>query len=189
MKVAFVLGHTDGLRKEKDKGKFSKWLNQSEWDWYKSFEGHLETLGDVFEHDSNTTSYISRQKKMAIRTKDYDLVIELHFNGFKDSDGDGDGDASGCECLYFDGNKTTEVLAKKFCKLVKKHIGVETRRRHGAIPVTNGRGSGFLKRQIPNALLIEPFFGDNESDCQKIKDSECKLFTKVLRELIEDENI
>ena len=174
MKVAFVLGHTSGKGLEKDKGAHSEYFGLSEWEFYNKYRHYLKYIGDIFTHDDNDTSYSSRQKKMAERTKGYDLVIELHFNSFN-------GIGNGCEALYYKNNSSTKELSETFCKLMNEHIGIKIR---GAKSITYGRGSLFLKSQIPNALILEPFFGDSIHDCKLMDANLDKYFTVVLPELV-----
>ena len=88
-RIAFVLGHT--LFK---KGAYSKILGLSEFDFWWQYKEELEELGDVYRHNPLIPSYKVRQRIMAKKTKDYDLVFELHFNMFN-------GNAKGAEaCCY-----------------------------------------------------------------------------------------
>lgn len=177
MKVAFVIGHTSGTGKEKDQGEFSEFLKVTEWEFYNSYEFLLNDLGDVFHHDTNITSYTKRQKEMAKRTKDYDLVIELHFNSFHLST------ANGCECWHNEKNETTKDLSRKFCKLMETELKLRNR---GAKGMAKGeRGAGFIFAQKPNSILIEPFFGSSKEDCEIISKNGAKLFCDVIPSLIQ----
>ena len=152
MKIAFVIGHTK-LRK----GAKSEYLNISEYDLYRKHEYKLKNYGDVFYHNNFTFSYSKRQKETAIKTKDYDLVIELHFNA-------ANGSANGCEALYYYTNTQTRRISDLFCI---EYTNITETRNRGSKPLkdTTQRGFGFVFSQKPNAIILEPFFGDNFDDC------------------------
>lgn len=154
MKIAFVIGHH-----KLSKGAFSKYLNKYEYDLYKGFECELSKYGDVFYHNSLIPSYTARQKAMSKRTKQYDLVFELHFNA-------ANGLANGCEALYYFENKKTKHIARNFCKEYTRLTGTKNRGEK-ALYNKNQRGFGFVFHQKTDAIILEPFFGDNHSDCLK----------------------
>lgn len=153
MKVAIVIGHH-----KLGKGAYSKYFGLKEYDFYKRYQEQLKKYGDVFFHNYLLRGYNTRQKSMAKKTADYDLVFELHFNS-------SDGDASGCEALYYYRNKKTLKLAKVFCETYTDITGTRNR---GAKPLVSDaqRGFGFVYHQKPSAILLEPFFGDNIEDCK-----------------------
>jgi N-acetylmuramoyl-L-alanine amidase len=158
-KVAIVIGHT-----EKDKGAYSRILKKSEFDFFKDLENELAKIGDVFEHNPEISSYTRRQIDTAKKTVTYDIVFELHFNSFNKI-------AHGCEALYHEGSIKGMELAKKFCKTWNKKTGIVVRgavAHGGAVAIgKGGRGEMFLKKTKHTAVLLEPFFGDNQSDCAK----------------------
>jgi N-acetylmuramoyl-L-alanine amidase len=156
MKKAFIIGHN-----EKDQGAYSEILKVTEWGLYKSLTSELLQMGDVYTHDPLIESYTKRMKDTAskINTQDYDLVVALHFNMFN-------GKASGCEALFI--SEKGRVFGSNFCHYYTESTGTKNR---GAKKVEKG-GRGFEEIFNPKApsILIEPFFGDSESDC--------KLFNK-----------
>lgn len=151
MNIAFVIGH-DGLRK----GAYSDYLGKYEFDFYKEFIPKLENHGDVFIHNKFKFGYTARQRDTAKKTKNYDLVFELHFNA-------ANGSANGCEALYYYKNKEAKSICEKFCKEYTSLTGTRNR---GAKPLkdTTQRGFGFVFNQVPTAIILEPFFGDNKQD-------------------------
>ncbi len=156
MEVALVIGHTRFR-----KGAYSKYLNLSEYTFWKQHEQSLKTIGDVFYHNPYTTSYTKRQKAMAQKTHRYDVVFELHFNS-------SNGKARGCEALYYFANDTTRVISELFCNEYAKLSKVRNR---GAkeLHKKSQRGFGFVYNQKPNAIILEPFFGDNLIDVTKFE--------------------
>ena len=153
-KYAFVIGHD-----EKDKGAFSQHLDLQEWSLFNNFaKAFLVEVGDVFTHDKTISSYTQRQVNTAQKTADYQYSFELHFNAAGPS-------ANGCEALYYYKNEKAKLIAEKYCSLMVQEMGIKSR---GAKPLKDGsRGFGFVQKQRPTALILEPFFGSNIEDCQK----------------------
>jgi N-acetylmuramoyl-L-alanine amidase len=152
MKIALVVGHTPY-----SKGAFSEYFNSSEFDFYNSHFERLNEIGDVFIHD-NDLGYTSRQKAMASKTRDYDVVFEIHFNA-------SNGSAQGCEALYYHRNETARKICFAFCQNYTDLTGVKNRGTK-ALNDAGDRGFGFVYNQKPTAIILEPFFGDNKKDCE-----------------------
>ena len=164
-KVAFVIGHN-----KNDKGAYSKELGFSEWDYWNYFYiNNLCHLGDLFNH-SLSSSYTSRQKSMSNLTKDYDLVFELHFNA-------GPLSANGVEAIIYSGNNKMKIIAELYCKLMSDKLSLSNR---GCKEKISGNGFGFLKLTKGDAILLEPFFGSNKSDCNKYRHKEHALIIEDL---------
>lgn len=167
-KVAFVVGHY-----EDGQGAYSDELREFEYIFWTDFAmDHLLSIGEVFVHDPTETSYTQRQIEMAKRTKDFELVFELHFNSFN-------GSAKGCEALFFKGNSKMETLAMEFGTDMSTSMGYSYR---GAKSITSGdRGYQFLKRTKGDAMILEPFFGDNKDDVKLFKPL---IYKRVIETLI-----
>lgn len=166
MKVAFLIGHD-----EKSKGAISKHLidgkEVSEFDFWKDFVlKNLLDHGDIFVHES-ISSYNKKQEITAEKTKDYDLVIEFHFNSYN-------GKAQGVEALYYYKNNKTQAICEEFSNLVSQKMNIRLRGNNGATASSSGNGFGFLHKTKNWAILIEPFFGDNKSDCKKFNEKKMK---------------
>lgn len=161
MRIAFVVGHT-----EKDKGAYSPHLNISEWDFYNEVLEHIPNA-NVFYHDPNIRSYTARIKNTAEKLNkiNLDLVIEMHFNAATPQ-------AHGCETLYYYNSKTSRSYAKVFSETVYNWTGIKLRN-NGLKALVNKHDRGFASVYYPNAptILIEPFFGSNKEDCEKIGDA------------------
>jgi N-acetylmuramoyl-L-alanine amidase len=173
MKVAFVIGHD-----EKSKGATSKHFFEgrevSEYTFWKFFVlKNMLDYGDIFTHES-ISSYDKKQRTTAEKTKDYDLVIEFHFNSFN-------GKAQGVEALHYYKNNKTKAICEEFSDLVSEKMGIKKRGLNGATASSSGNGYGFLYHTKQWAILLEPFFGDNASDCKKFDE---KLFKEVIIETI-----
>ena len=173
MKTAIVIGHIPSAQ-----GATSKHLeiNQvTEFSYFKDFaETDLIDVCDVFIHE-DIKGYETRQKVMAERTKEYDLVFELHYNSFNTK-------AKGVEALHYYKNQNTKLIAQKFSELVHEKMDIPIRGNRGAIGLSKGNGYGFVKNMKGWALVLEPFFGDNKSDCEKFDKSK---FKEVIVEVIE----
>lgn len=177
MKIGLVIGHTEGKR-----GALSKIYNKTEWIFFTDFqekcikEGLLNFKHEFYIHP-NIPSYTKRQQMTAERTKNCDLVLSLHFNSFN-------GEANGATALYNKDNKLTEKVTKKFIDLMSEEMGIR-RRSPIAIDLKDDkikRGEGFIKETRKNAILLEPFFGDNLDDCAKYDHVK---FANVLNKLVE----
>ena len=94
---------------------------------------------------------------MANKTRDYDLVFELHFNAANTK-------AKGCEALYYHRNETARKICFAFCDKYTELTGAKNRGTK-ALNDANDRGFGFVYYQKPTAIILEPFFGDNTEDC------------------------
>ena len=151
MKTAFIIGHTPY-----SKGAFSNYFNDYEFNFWSSFIPKFEDIGDVFIHD-NKLGYTSRQKEMAKKTRNYDLVLELHFNAANEL-------ANGCEALYYYRNEKSRKLCEVFCSDFTQRTGIKNRGAKRLVDASD-RGYGFVYNQKPAAIILEPFFGDNKKDC------------------------
>lgn len=161
MKVALVIGHH-----KKVKGALSKYFGMREFDFYSEVVKNIDICPtDIYFHDENISGYTTRIKNTSkkLNNKNYDLVIEMHFNSFNKK-------ANGCETLYFYNSKKSRYLAGKFSKVVNRMTGIKLRH-EGLKALANRKDRGFASVYYPKAptILIEPFFGDNENDCAKIK--------------------
>lgn len=155
MKIAIIIGHN-----EKSKGYFSKHLNVYEWDFYNDLVQDLECIGDVYFHDSSINSYEKRCEDISERIgKKYDLSIALHFNSFN-------GKAGGTEVFYWHSNKETKEIATFLSDEFSSRSGLANRGAK-AYKTAKQRGAGEVFKPKINAILFEPFFGDNKTDCDK----------------------
>ncbi len=178
MKVAIVIGHH-----KNSKGALSKYFGKREWDFYNEVEKCLFNT-ETFWHDENISGYTSRIKDTAnrINKKDFDLVIEMHFNSAVHES------ANGCETLYYYRSDKSKQYALKFSKLVSNQTGIKVRN-GGLKALTNRNDRGFASVYYTNAptILIEPFFGSNTEDCKKIKSAE--NLANIINQFITNEQI
>lgn len=173
IKTAFVLGHTSGMDKVKDKGAFSYYLQQSEWNYYDRLTRNFpQVFQNVFHHDGSIMSYSQRQSAMGERTKDFDLVVELHFNASVPQ-------ANGVESLTYFSNKLMDNVGEFFCNEISSEMDIKNR---GNKKITSGNGYGFLSKMKGDAILLEPFFGSNKDDVANFDDI---AFVEVVRKTVE----
>lgn len=162
MKIAIIIGHH-----ENSKGAYSKHFGQREYDFYKDVCNYVHFVGSrfesrIFEHDKNISGYTTRVRATAAKVNEWgaDLVLSLHFNAFNQR-------ANGCETLYFYASKKAYEYGVMFNNMASELFGVRDR---GMKALTNTRDRGYREVQstIAPTILVEPFFGDNESDCEKV---------------------
>lgn len=174
LKVALVIGHHSNA-----KGASSETFGCQEWDLFESLLRGWES--NVFQpiickHDPSFSSYTVRQGATAdsVAKIDCDLAIEFHFDSYN-------GKANGQHGFYYLGNKATQAAVEQFNLDMSLLMGIKTRSNK---PVRNGdsfNGSGFILQQKVPAILLECFFGDNESDCKKFNPEK---FATVLNNMV-----
>ena len=156
MKKAIIIGHN-----AKDKGAYSPILKLHEFDFFSSMEKDLADLGTVYYHNPLISSYTGRMLNTAQRINryDYDIVLAMHFNMF-------DGTAHGCEALYFHTNHFGKHISDRFCSAMHENTGIRNR---GAKPLRYPNQRGYYEVAFPTSttLILEPFFGDNQDDCNR----------------------
>lgn len=148
--VAIVIGH-DKMRP----GAYSLYLGMSEYIYNTEVAQYLACVADVYKRPL-AGNYKKQMEQLAsqINKKPYKLVVELHFNAFNKK-------ASGCEAVIYKGNSFTAAVGDRFCQLVTKKYATKNR---GVKEVSNpnDRGYWFLQKMKAPAIILEPFFGDNE---------------------------
>ena len=98
-------------------------------------------------------------KATAKKLDKFDVVFELHFNASLT------GKANGTEALYYFENRKGRELATRFVSLYcSSFFGSKSR---GAKALVNDKQRGFwaVFYPKPTTIILEPFFGDNTSDC------------------------
>lgn len=171
MKTAIIIGHTK-LRP----GAYSPYLNINEWTLNKRIAECLSDLATIYTYDSYHLGYTRMVKRMAsrINTKNYDLVLELHFNAADSPK------ANGCEALYYFKNQSARDLGEYFCELMEVRMGIKNR---FSKPLYSKKQRGFaaLYYPEPTTLILEPFFGTNAKDCARFSEVN---YIEIIRELI-----
>lgn len=159
-KVAIKVGHHEGA-----KGAYSHKLESSEWDYNLKVAKELVALSDdkvefqLFTFDKSIGSYTKRQKAVAdiLNKKDFDLVIELHFDSAESQT------AKGTTVLYYHksekGKQAAKIIGDQIYEDFKSH-------RRTDIELVNDKQNGYQAVVTPKAvaILLEPFFGSNPLD-------------------------
>lgn len=125
------------------------------------FDGHTVKTFKPYNGEYATTSEALTAGAKAANAWGADLFISCHANAY-------DGVAKGTEVLYAkSGNKK---LAQNVASRIATTLGTTLRRDGGAYLVS---ASDFNDLRVPNmpAIIIEPFFCDNQSDCNKYKNT------------------
>ena len=173
--VAIVIGHYPF-----EKGAISKHFNMTEFEFWSNLVAVSGLAKDyeIFTHEI-LSGYPARQRAMGAKTKDYDLVIELHFNA-------SNGVGNGVEAVYNTKNERMKKLAVKFMESICENTGIKKRYPLGRdIMDSNQRGTGFLRYTKGDSIILEPFFGDNKSDCLKFEKLGAKGFKTIIDELVD----
>lgn len=155
-KYAIIVGHTNGG----DKGAHSTHLGKSEQPYNLEVANALKALDpnkyDVYTHDLQT--YYTRQKALAakLNAKNYEAVIELHFNAAQPS-------TNGTESLHYFASKKGKQLAQELSAAVVKEYGTTLRGDKGTRALVNKEDRGYWFVYLPKAtaVIFEPFFGSN----------------------------
>ena len=147
MKVAVIIGHD-----MKSPGAYSQELHTSEYMYNSEVASYLHQF-DVYKRPLGG-GYTTQMRSLAaeLKPKNYDLIVELHFNSFNKS-------ANGCETISYPGNSFTKKLGAEYCRLVTNKYCTENRgAKEGE---KGGRGWGFLSLMPAPAIILEGFFGDH----------------------------
>lgn len=172
-KIAIIVGHC-----AKEPGATSKTVG-SEYPYNKGIASTLMDIADVFEYDNFAKGYSQTIKQdMYPKTKEYDLVLELHFNSFSNAM------AQGVEALYFHGNLKAKAIANQFCLLMNAEFG-STIRGAKALKDASQRGYACVAYQRPTTLILEPFFCTASESIQFSTIEGKERYSRVLRELIQ----
>ena len=174
MKIAFVVGH-DVV----EQGAVSKIINMTEYRYNCKVADVLCKDFDVYYRNPNKKSYGAKMRDLAnqLNHKNYDYVIELHFNKF---DNKANKRGVGCEAVILPSNQKSKSLSNKILDKISKDFDIINRgvKEHGATE----RGYGFLSKMNANAIILEPFFGD-ENEALKFLDFE--KYANSLKEVLQ----
>ncbi len=114
-------------------------------------EIYFRTIGSYSKFTADSASQI-RQRQPQCKA-----AIELHYNAYKDPK------SNGCEfiCFSTSGGRLARALANSF----KEHFPEQRMRQdRGILKLSSGRGTGWLKRVPPPAVIAEPFFASNAKE-------------------------
>ena len=171
MKTAIVVGHD-----QVEQGAFSPILNMTEYKFNCLLADELCKDFDIY-YRGTKRGYLSKMNALAKEIKNtginYDFIVELHFNMY---DGKANRRGHGAEAVIYPGNNESRFLANTMLQDLTLNFNVVNR---GVKERYSGqRGWGFLSRMPANAIIWEPFFGD-ENEALEFKD--VKKHAKLLR--------
>lgn len=139
---------------------------------------YLKKLGhEVDYHEVNSGSdYIEQQAKKA-NSKNYDLVVQIHFNSSDNAA------ANGTEVIY------RSSKGKVFAQKVQDKLKTEFKDRKIKHDINDlKRNLGWLRLTNPPAILIETCFVSNKSDTDKYTSNRKKI-AKLIAEGIANQTI
>lgn len=172
MKTAIVVGHD-----QNEQGAFSPIINMTEYAYNCELANLLCHDFDIY-YRPYKGGYARKMSKLAnnLNRKDYDVVIELHFNMF---DGLANKKGHGAEAVIMPGNLKSMELSKTLLNEICHQFQVSNRgiKEHGP----GDRGYGFLSKMKANAIILEPFFGD-ELEAKKFLDFQ--KYANVLKSVL-----
>jgi len=164
MQIALIVGHT--LKKP---GAFSKALGH-EYGFNKQLADKVywelrrrQIPSLVFVKDNMEQSAVHRQVNEYLR-RPKPMAIEFHFNASLD------GKAIGTETLYDADPPEGKILAALMQQKIAAAFSREGEQDRGAKLIEEGdRGHRNLAGIDVPACIIEPFFGDNQADCDLVQ--------------------
>lgn len=151
-KICIIVGHGG-----KDKGAYNKSTKETEldynWDLAPKVKALLEKQGyiaDIHNRGNATSENIYGINKLG-----YDIIVSLHCNAYN-------GYSNGTEVLYWNTSTNGKRLAQALQDSIVQALGLQNR---GLKPIKYGdRGAYLLGKTRAVAVLIEPFFIDNDKD-------------------------
>lgn len=179
--IAICIGHSRKIKGRYDGGAYSPWLNINERDFNlqvaSQLSNHLTQNGIPCRviSDYKGNGYGSAMADVANQVEDIhaSIALELHFNSAQPS-------ANGHEWLYWHSSSKGKALSEAFnAQFSKDHPNIKSR---GFKAITaQDRGGAFLRNTHCPSLILEPFFGSSQSDCQQITpESVAKSYAKAL---------
>ena len=171
--VAFVIGHN-----QVKQGYYSPIIKKTEYEFNTQVGNILCKDFDIY-YRKGGIGYISQMEELAkqINPKNYKFVISLHFNMF---DGESNKKGHGCETIIYPGNQKSRNLSNKILTNISTDFDIRNRgvKEHGK----GERGYGFLSKMRANAIILEPFFGD-ESEAKKFSNID-KYTRSIIKSLL-----
>ena len=160
MKLAVVVGHNSQAE--------GAWgvapLGNSEFDWNSEVAKQMQRLGGDYGlevrpfYREGGVGYSTEIDRVYRQVNDWgaDASMELHFNSYRYT-------STGTETLS-SGSKKSMALAEAVQASMLKHLGLKDR--GVKVKKRTDRGGRSLFAGRAPAILVEPFFGSNRSDCE-----------------------
>ena len=166
--IAICIGHSRKIGNRYDGGAYSEHLKINERDFNlkvaTKLSAELTRKGipsKIFDHYAgNGYGYAMTNMAEQVRKAQATIAVELHFNSASPS-------ASGHEWLHWHSSLLGASIAKNFeTEFRRAFSGIKSR---GVKPIKKTeRGGKFLELTHCPAVILEPFFGSSETDCEQI---------------------
>lgn len=174
--TALVIGHN-----ERSQGAYSPYLKMTEYEyWKKVAEKIREKISiDIFERKPNK-SYVEEMKEVIqqINKKNYDFILELHFNSINNSS------VQGVEVLRYTSSIKGAKIGQLFIERVNRDFNIP-KRNEIIIKSSNQRGGYGICHTKSPYILIEPFFASNEKAINFTVDKMSEFLIYFLKEMKE----
>jgi N-acetylmuramoyl-L-alanine amidase len=172
MKVAIVVGHT-----KNDKGAYSPYLKQSEYDWNTDMANRIVAEPSSFEKKIFFRDGVGiAGAYSALSSWGAAASIELHFNSSHNATSTGSG------VLYLAGSPKGKALATALQGRLRQVLELPDWPEGTGGVVTpfqasgkQERGRASLSAGKPPAALVEPFFGSNPNDSKVAESRKSEL--------------
>ena len=162
--VAICVGHTASGTGSGAQNKFAEIKDENKWNEEVAF-----LLRDIltrrgaspqiyYRTDGSYSAFIRNQStEMRATQPNCKCAIELHYNAVEDPT------ARGCEFLCYSNSGAS--LARELVGAYKAQFSdMRLRQDNGVIKLSSGRGTGWLKKVPPPAVIAEPFFSSNPEE-------------------------
>jgi len=166
--IAICIGHSRKINGRYDGGAWSETLKTNERNFNLQVADKLSKylaqngIPSAIISDYKGGGYGYAMQSAADQIKDVraSIALELHFNSATPS-------ANGHEWIYWHSSKAGKALAQAFqAQFNKDHPNIKSRGLKGI--TAQMRGGCFLRFTHCPSLILEPFFGSNESDCRQV---------------------
>jgi N-acetylmuramoyl-L-alanine amidase len=166
--IAICIGHSRIIKGRYDGGAYSPFLKINERDFNLQVASIMQVKLAKRDIDSKIYShyhgsgYGAAMQDIADQIKDdkATLAVELHFNSATPT-------ARGHEWLYWETSKRGKMIAESFEEAFSAAFPQIPSR--GIKPIGRAsRGGTFLRNTHCPAIITEPFFGSNDTDCRLI---------------------
>jgi len=157
MKIAIIIGHDADKQGAYGNEGLSEWEFNDELIQSMFFDGRLSNKHEyyIMYRSADLNGYTKQMKDLHKRIDKIgcELSVEFHFNSFSNPS------ANGNEVLY------CSKGGKHYADIMDECLDELPNRDRGVKKVTKGdRGGGFCCRGNSKSIIVEPFFGANQSD-------------------------
>jgi len=179
--IAICVGHSRKIGGRYDGGAYSPWLKINERDFNlqvaSKLSKHLAENGIpsriISDYEGGGYGYAMQDAADQIKDMRASIALELHFNSATPS-------ASGHEWIYWHSSRAGKALVEAFqAQFDKDYPNIRSRGLKGI--TAQMRGGLFLRLAHCPSVILEPFFGSSESDCQQVTpEGIAKSYAKAL---------